>query len=457
MTIFQLITILNARRRSFFIIFCIVVGVAIIYVLIAPKTYTATSSVLVQSNEVDPLTGVLVPGQLLSGYVATQVDIISSHNVALKVVKNLNLIVRTEYTKALSKLDKDINPNDWLADEIAKGLDVKPSKESSVINIAYSGTNPQNVAELANAFASAYIQASLELKVAPAKTEAAWFDQQTNSLRETFESAQRRLSDYQQATGMIAPDEKLDLESARLSGLSEELVKAQSETYDSKTRQQQIADASAKGRLDELPDIQNNTLIQGLKSELSRAEVKLAEMSNGMSSNHPTIQRLRAETSSLKQKIAAEIQTAKGSMDKASVQSKMRESEIEQAFTKQKSRVLEFKKQHDHIALLKREVDSAQKSYDMARQRTEQIRLESQLSQTKIAILNSAIRPVTPSKPKKSLTISIAMILGILLGSGCAFIRETMDRRIRSEIDFIELLDTPLLMTLSDSMSGDLA
>ena len=87
MTILQLFKILVARRLSLLLVFCIVLGLAIAYILLTPRTYTAMSSVLVQSDEVDPLTGVLVPGQLLTGYVATQVDVISSHNVALKVVK----------------------------------------------------------------------------------------------------------------------------------------------------------------------------------------------------------------------------------------------------------------------------------------------------------------------------------------------------------------------------------
>lgn len=456
MTIIQFFTTLIARRLSLLLVFGTVLGLAIVYILVTPKTYSAISSVLVRSNQVDPLTGLSIPGQLLTGYMSTQIDIITSHNVALKVVENLHLLERQENAELLKKLDKEINVKDWFADEIDKNLDVKPSKDSSVINISYSGKIPQSVAELANAFAAAYIQASLELKVAPAKTEAAWFDQQTIGLRDAVEIAQQRLSEYQQETGMIAPDEKLDLESARLAELSNELIKAQGETYNTLTRQKQIANASAKGRLDELPDIQNNTLIQALKSDLSRTEVKLAEMSEGMSGNHPQIQRLKAETVSIRNKIAAEIQTAKGSIGSVAAQSKMRETEVEQAFSRQKSRVLELKKQHDRIVLLKREVENAQKSYDMARQHTEQIRLESQRNQTEIAVLNPAVRPVAPSKPKKLLTLSLAGVLGILLGIGFAFTREVFDRRIRSEVDFYELLDIPLLANLSQSKAGGL-
>jgi polysaccharide biosynthesis transport protein len=454
MTIIQFFTILNARKLSLLFVFCTILGLAIVYVLMIPKTYTAINSVLVNFNEVDPSTGLSVPGQLLTGYMATQIDIITSHNVALKVVENLHLLERQENTEKLNKLDKGINAKDWFADELIKNLDVKPSKDSSVINIAYSGQDPKSATELANAFANAFIQASLELKVAPAKTETEWFNQQTRGLRDAVEVAQQRLSEYQQETGMVAPDEKLDLESARLAELSNELVKAQSETYDSQTRQKQLVEATKKGRLEEIPDIQNSVLIQGLKSELSRSEAKLAEMSQGMNTNHPQIQRLRAENMSIRQKISTEIQTAKGAISKTATQVKMKESEIEKAFARQKNRVLELKKQHDRIVLLKREVENTQKSYDMARQHTEQIRLESQRNQTEIAILNSAVTPIKPSKPNKLFTISIAGILGLLLGAGFAIMRESLDRRIRSEVDFAELLDVPLLAKLSYGKLG---
>jgi uncharacterized protein involved in exopolysaccharide biosynthesis len=45
--------------------------------------------VLLNAKGVDPVTGVTLPGQLLPGYMATQVDIITSKNVALRVVDRL--------------------------------------------------------------------------------------------------------------------------------------------------------------------------------------------------------------------------------------------------------------------------------------------------------------------------------------------------------------------------------
>ena len=67
----------------------ITVALALGVSLVLPKTYKATSTLLLNYKGVDPLTGLAMPGQLLPGYMATQVDIIGSKNVALRVVDQL--------------------------------------------------------------------------------------------------------------------------------------------------------------------------------------------------------------------------------------------------------------------------------------------------------------------------------------------------------------------------------
>ncbi|MGD0962228.1 MAG: chain length determinant protein EpsF [Methylomonas sp.] len=449
MTFGQLYLILFARKLTVLITFSLIFGLACFYLFITPKIYTASTSIVVEFKGVDPFTGLTIPGSLISGYMGTQIDIITSHNVALKVVRNQHLADNPATQAIYEKLNDQTSIEDWLANELVSHIDVKPPRDTTVINIDFSSKDPETSAKMANALAAAYIVTTLELKVAPAKSQAAWFDEQTTTLRNAVEEAQQHLSDYQQEIGMVAPDEKLDLEITRLGELSSQLVKAQNETYDIQTRQQQIANATAKGRLEELPDIQHNSMIQSLKTELAHSEAKFAEMSEGMSGNHPQMQRIQAEIDSLKQKLAAEIRTASASLTNAAKQAKMRESEIERALAEQHARVLQLKEVRGKLILLRREVDNAQRTYDSAHQRSEQIRLESERNQTEVAVLNPAIVPAGPSKPKKSITLLLAGVLGVLLGVGFAVIREIQDKRIRCEEDILSILNMPVLAQLS--------
>ena len=450
MTFSQFCLILLARRRIILLILFVTVATSTLVSFLMPKSYRANASVLVDFKGTDPITGMALPAQLLPGYMATQVDIITSHKVALKVVDRLKL---AEEPLNIEEFDKATRGNgsirDWLADRLLKDVDVKPARESSVINIGYSGTDPQYVAELANSFVWAYIQTNLELKVEPARQQAAWFDEQIKGLRTHMEEAQKRLSDYQQQTGLIALDGRLDMENARLGELSSQLVAAQAQTYDSVTRQRQIVGASARGKLGELPEILNNSLIQGLKAELARAEGKLAEVSERVDKNHPQRQSAQAEVQNLRQKIAAEIQTARGSMVNVASQAQQREEELKKALAEQKMRVLQLKQERDRSDLLTQEVASAQRALDSASQRANQIRLESQRNLTEIALLNAAVAPLDHAKPRLKLNVILSILVGMLLGVGFGFLMEMMDRRIRCEADIAEGLGLPLLTVLA--------
>jgi succinoglycan biosynthesis transport protein ExoP len=453
----QLVLILLARKRIILLTLLVTVATTTVVSFLMPKTYTGTASVVVDFKGSDPITGIMLQPMLMPTYMATQVEIIGSHNAALKVVDRLQLDkVPSVIEKFNEATEGKGDIRDWLADNLLRDLDIMTSKEGSVINISYSGADPQFAAEMANAFVWAYIQANLELKVEPARQQSAWFDEQLKALRTKVEEAQRRLSDYQRETGLLPTtlDGRLDVENARLAELSSQLVIAQGQTYDSITRQRQISGAHAKGKLGELPEILNNALIQNLKAELARAEGKLAEASERVDKNHPQYVSALSEVHNLKQKIAAEIQTARGSMENSATQAQQRENELKKALAEQKARVMELKQQRDRSDLLTQEMVSAQAALDSTTQRANLIRLESQRNLTDIAVLNPAVAPLKHSSPRITLNIALSIFLGTLLGMGFGFLAEMMDRRIRSVEDITEELGLPVLAVIAAAPKG---
>ncbi len=448
----QLIQILLARKYIILLTLFIIVATTTVVSFKMPKYYTGVASVLVDFKGTDPITGIVMQATLLPGYMATQVDIISSHNVALKVIDRLKLDTVPAIIEDFNETSEGKGSiRDWLADSLLKDLDIKPSRESNVITVSFTGVDPQFAAEIANTFVWAYIQTNLELKVEPARQQSAWFDEQLKGLRTRVEEAQKRLSDYQRETGIMVLDGRVDVENARFAELSSQLVTAQSQTYDSVTRQRQLSGAHAKGKLGELPEILSNSLIQSMKAELTKAEGKLSEVSKRVDRNHPQYISAQSEVNNLQQKIAAEIQTARGSIENAASQAQQRESALKKALAEQKSHVIELKQQRDRLDLLNQEMISAQAALDTTMQRANQIRLESQRNLTDIAVLNPAIAPIKHSKPKIAMNIAISIFIGSLLGMGFGFLAEMMDRRIRSADDIIEGLGLPVLAIIPAS------
>ncbi|HNU67013.1 MAG TPA: Wzz/FepE/Etk N-terminal domain-containing protein, partial [Methylotenera sp.] len=241
----QFLLILKARFWIILATFALVVTTTVVVSLLLPKTYEATTTLVLNYKGMDPVTGVVLPAQLMPGYMATQNDIITSKSVAIKVVDQLGFAkspaAQAQFNEA-AKGKGDIR--EWFAEKLLKELTVKPSRESSVIDVSFRGADPDFAAAIANAFANAYIQTNLQLKVEPAQKAAAFLDEQTKSLRENLEAAQTKMSKYQQEKGITGGMGSLDVETARLNDLSSQLVMVQSQAFEAESRSK---NAQSKG------------------------------------------------------------------------------------------------------------------------------------------------------------------------------------------------------------------
>src|SRR2546425_11103392 len=228
MSLWQFLLILRARFAMVLLILLATVATVVAASVVLPKKYTATAAVVVDVKSPEPITGTMLHAMVMPGYMATQRDIISSDRVAQKVVKLLKLDeVPGRKEQWLQSTQGKGSLVAWLADGLQKKLDVKPSRESNVIDISYRAGDAAFAAAVANAFAQAYIDASIELRTEPARQYARWFGEQDKGLRENVQKAQARLSEYQQNYGIVASDERLDSETAKLNDLSAQLTVAQ--------------------------------------------------------------------------------------------------------------------------------------------------------------------------------------------------------------------------------------
>ncbi|WP_172199956.1 chain length determinant protein EpsF [Niveibacterium sp. COAC-50] len=444
MTFQQFVLVLKARWKIILTIFSVVVSLALILSLVLPRQYTASASVLVDVKSTDPIYGAMMQAQLLPGYMATQVDIITSDRVAQRVVRMLGFDKSPEaIAQWKDEGEEKGTVVSFFADLLQKKLDVKPSRESSVITIGFTGVDPKFAAAVANAFARAYIDTNLELKVEPAKEFANWFGDRAKQLRDNLEAAQARLSAYQKEKGIVATDDRLDVENARYAELSSQLTAIQAQRADSSSRQRQ-----ATGRMDTSPDVLNSPIIQSLRADVARQEAKLKEMAGQLGQNHPQYQRTQAELDALKSKLDAEMRQVASSVGTSNVVNLQRELELRASLEAQKKKVLELRAQRDEASVLLKDVETAQRAYDLVGQRLSQTSLESQTQQTNIVVLTPAEPPIKHSSPKLILNLVVAVFLGTLLGIGVALLQEMRNPRIRSRDGLAEMLGLPVLAVL---------
>ena len=405
MSLRQFLLALRARFRVFAVSLAAVVLAAAVASYLMPKTYRATVSLLVDVKDEQSMGEALralgLPQEHLS-YLQTQADILASPKVARRVVEQLKL---ADSPAALTTLGVTAagNPRveDVLVDRLQHALKVETS-QSSVIQGTVTCTDPRLAAALANGFATAYVETMLELRVAPNREAAAWFDEQLKGLRASLEEAQRRLRADQDA------------------------------------RQQQLAQQHPE----RLPQVRDDGFIQQLRADVLHGEEKLRELSTRYGVNHPAYQSQLSENLELRGRLQAELRKAAASAGDAQSRPALRTASRQYADDPEATRTLEPVLQHN--------VDSAERAYDTALQRYISSQVDSRASQTNVTVLSAAAVPLQAYRPNIRLNLALALITGLGLGCALVALLERLDPRVRSAEDLVSAVQLPLLAVLSN-------
>ncbi|MEW6706222.1 MAG: chain length determinant protein EpsF [Pseudomonadota bacterium] len=445
MNLNQFFAILRARWWVGALVLALTVLTTLAVSLLLPKRYTASATLVVDVKSPDPIAGVMFPAIALPSYMATQVDILESNRVALRVAKVLGLAdnprVRQQWVDDTGGTG---SIEGWLASSFKRQLSVKPSRESNVITVSYTAPEPRFAQAVANAFVQAYLDTKVDLRTDPARQYVSFFDQRAKQLREALEKAQTKLSDFQREHGIVANDERLDVETARLNELSSQLVQLQAASADSAGRSALASGSSA----DRLHEVLNNPVVATLKTDMSRAEAKLQELNSRLGAAHPMVIEAKANVAELRARMNAEIRRVTASLSLSNQVNRSREGEIRAALEAQRAKVLKLKAERDEAAVLQRDVENAQKAYDSVVARGSQTSLESQTTQSDVSVLSPAGEPREPSSPRVLLNTGLSIVVGLMLAMVAALLVEMLDRRVRTTSDAAEGLGLPLVGVL---------
>lgn len=437
----QLLLILSARKWLFLAVLLAVVIPAVVVSLLLPKRYTAVASVVVDVKP-DPLSAMAIPSMMTPAVMATQVDIIQSDRVGRRVVRMLKL---TENPQIRQQWQDDTDGvgdiETWLVERFQKELDVKPARESSVINITYRATDPRFAAGLANAFVQAYIDTAVDLRVNPAKQYSSFFEGRKKEARDALEKAQGRLSAFQRESGVVMTDERMDVENQRLNELSSQLVILQSLASEATSRQVQ----ANSGAADKMQEVTSNPVVASLRADVSRQEARLQEISARLGDSNPQVVELKANIGELRQRIDSEVRRLSAGVGVSSSISRQREAQTRSELEAQRNKVLRMKQVRDEAALITRDVENAQRNYDLVVMRFTQTNIESQATSSNVSLLNQAVPPLDPSFPRIPLNTLLAIFVGLLLAGGVVMVAELRDRRVRDVDDIEGLLDLPVI------------
>lgn len=480
--------ILRARAKLIISILITAIVLTATITYFSPKMYRATASLNFEfsTNPVD------TRGRVLSddSYVDTQIDIIESQSVAQEVVKSLTDYEKSRLVAALdarysvverlirgvkssfhsfSKNSKDepaappvisskeetlgiSSAHGALTRAIGTGLSVLPMIHSRIVKISYMSTDRRIAALIANKYADAYIATSLRMITDPAQKSKRWFDTQLKSLRKTLEETQAILTAYQQQEGIVSSDERLDFETERMQDLASQLVVAQQVTRNAVTTQRKLQEVVDSGTsLMTFGPILDNPVVRNIKAEIRKLKGDIAEKSSSLGRNHPEMKKLNSELYSAKKRLDSEIEAITHGINNTAALSAEREHDLNVTFQEQKDIVLGLKNQHDQIAVLKREVESAQATYNAALNQLNTTSMQSVIDQTNVSVVDGANIPSSHATPNTPLNLVLGAFGGLLLGVGLALFMELIVRRVHTREELINELNIPLLGHLKNA------
>ena len=438
--------VVRARRGMFIAVWLGTIALVALASYLVPPHYVATATVVAEMKTTDPIAGIALPGGLISNYTATQVDILGSERVALRALRALKLQDDPAWRQNWESATKGQGDFDsWAAQEIERKLNVKPSRDSSAIQLSYTASDPHFSADVVNAVVQAYRDTAVDMRLEPARRYNAFFDERAKSLRDVLEQAQSKLSRFQQKHGLVATDEKLDVENTRLAELSSQVVALQSDAAETRGRQRQ-----ARINPRAMDEVLRDPLVASLQIDLSREEGRLAEMGSRLGDRHPQMISQRQLVSELRSRLTGALGRASGAVGVANsvVQGKLAEQTA--LLDAQRAKVLRLKGQHDEAQVMLRDIENAQRSYDAVLKRASETELESVDSQSSISVLKHATPPLV-SWPKPPINIAIAAIVGLELALAVVLLGERFDRRLRTRGDVAKFLGLPLLVELPGS------
>ena len=435
----DLLESLRSRLRLVILVAGVIFLLVAAVTFIQPRKYLASSSLLIDLSQTDQGAGAAdttpESSAVIDSIVGTQVDIIKSGLVIDEVARRAGMIDPADPQASLQQAETKINKN----------LTVDSGRQSNVLTISYLDHDAENSARIANLFADIFIAKQVELRAAPARGNAKWFDARTAEVGRRYEAAQKRLADFQRARGILGV-ERMDLEAEKLKSLSTELATAGAEA----------AAARSKAGSSAMPEVASALSVQGIEQQVATQAAHVSELAKTLGPNHPEMKAATAQLQGLQAALGSARSVQATSLSAASSAAIRREADLRARVAGQQQQMIAMSGVQDQLVVLQRDVDAARATYDTVRQRFNDAALKSEISQVNASVLDYAAAPLLPAKPNVILWLIGGLVFGVMGGVAAALALELIRPRVRSATGLASATDLPVIADFSPVQPGRL-
>ena len=445
-----------------------------IFSFLATPQYKSTTTILIEEESSRILSFDATFGnqpqvfQDLRGY-NTQLKLLKSASLAERVARKLNLLARPGFgvkersktglisgikylitfrwisssTKSLAK-NKDslipLNPYLDIASSLLSAVEVKPIRETKLVELSFTSVSPALAAEFINTFAEDFISFSIEKRFATTQQASNWLTEQIDNLRSDLAAKERELLRYGQEKDILFLTETESTAVNTFANLSEAYNQAMLERINAEAEYRELRDFEG----DSIPQFISDPAIQQLKTEYTSLKTDYQEKSKQLKPDHPEMVRIKARLDSLKEEINKAADAAEGRLKAA----QKKEASIRFTLDRQRADVGKMQSNSILYNSIKSEVESKRRLLNSLLERQSETQLSAQLkglNASNISIIDKAEVPKRPVSPNKKKNLLIAFLMGVFGGVGLCFLFDYLDDTIKGSDDVEKLAGLPSL------------
>jgi capsular exopolysaccharide synthesis family protein len=462
--------IIMVRRQIALSFFAVVVAVTAVYSFLATPHYQSTAKLLVNQEANTTMTfGESGSPQFQfrdpAEYAATLKKVLYSRAFADHVVRKYSLdksayfavkkekssggvfsairsfIGRLFPAKKASAEDavrtspaQELDP--WITSFLLSGMSADFGRSGSILEIRFDSDNPGISAQLANALAVDFIAYNLELRVNPYRNSVAWLTERLNEMKAKMESSEQDIQKYKEQKGVVSYEARENIISQKLQGQIAEQVRVQSERQEAEIKYKQIKDVLNKPQLlTTVPDVMNNPVIQGLRTDELQLKKEVSELMEKFGPKHPQMIKARSELEMVQNTLNAE---ARKMMNAAKTQYEIalsKERLLEKSIEETKDEVLSLSRELIDFKVVAGEAENNRRFYEMLLKKLQEATLTGGVTVSNMQVLDSAVVPSQPVRPARTKNMMLAVLVGLFGGLLLAVFLDYVDDSVKTPED----------------------
>jgi succinoglycan biosynthesis transport protein ExoP len=472
------------RRQFLAIVLTLLLSLVVgaVYILTCPRYYTGHAILIVDAPKTQTFQSQSSPreGPIDSATVDTQIQILTSDDIALSAIKELHLDEDREFilsssgvfsavtsfiSNTISGIIKAVLPADLQTSgeqsnesralqTFHKHLKVRRVAITYAIEIEFESRNPYRAAQIANAIADAYELAAFEAKYQIKGRAAEWLQGRLRELRDQTSDSEHAVVDYKAEHNIVDTGGRL-MNEQQLAELNSELIQARASTAAAKARLDRVQQIVASGDVDPeatatatVADTLQNGVINKLRGQYLDNERRAADWAAKYGAGHLAVVGLRNQMAELRHNIFEELKRAAESYKNDYAIAKARGESIQDSL----DHIITNSHKTDAARIALRNLESSAQTYrdvyDSFLQRyTESVQQQSSpVSESRL--ITHARPPLTKSWPKSSLVMAIAALGGLVFGAAIGMLRDVSDRVFRTTMQVGEHLQADCLAVI---------